>query len=529
MKHEYMLVLKQDAIVCAQLVQHLLVEVEELSYSQSVLVHWLNRHDVKQVKLILDLPEEELYVDRHPSLFPWEMKAYAERQKKRRFPSTEFMRYFYTKPVKLPWQSVSGELWLSGFNEDDMLLKLMDWLDDAEVMVQSVHSSMTLWQTMLLKTWFQGRSLLSRFEQQSLVLLVRVSQQEFRQLLFINGLLRTNRLVQIDARETDEQFKQLVQEINLLEKFAKAQKLLAQTASLHLFYMGQDTQDRHQAFSAFKQSNFASFVYEGHFTDMQSLTSDMKLTQLYDRVMLLTLSSASLKSDYRPKIVQQVENVKQAAIALWGLWLVAVFVLFGYGLAFMTHQYETEQSIQKLAQVKQSQQEYIARFMSYYDIPFLNQYTLNDIKAAVDAQEAIEHIQQQQQLMPVLLPLSQVLSQHHSISLLALSVAASGQTSASPAKGNSANKASDGRLSEMILSLVIEVNAQSRLAEKIEQVNRLVADLNAINPTRLTQAKLTKVPFSVESSQSLKFNLEDSVQKEVMLVPFELSLTIAYE
>ncbi|MBP7900990.1 MAG: hypothetical protein KAZ85_03225, partial [Gammaproteobacteria bacterium] len=370
-----MLVLKQDAIVCAQLVQHLLVEVEELSYSQSVLVHWLNRHDVKQVKLILDLPEEELYVDRHPSLFPWEMKAYAERQKKRRFPSTEFMRYFYTKPVKLPWQSVSGELWLSGFNEDDMLLKLMDWLDDAEVMVQSVHSSMTLWQTMLLKTWFQGRSLLSRFEQQSLVLLVRVSQQEFRQLLFINGLLRTNRLVQIDARETDEQFKQLVQEINLLEKFAKAQKLLAQTASLHLFYMGQDTQDRHQAFSAFKQSNFASFVYEGHFTDMQSLTSDMKLTQLYDRVMLLTLSSASLKSDYRPKIVQQVENVKQAAIALWGLWLVAVFVLFGYGLAFMTHQYETEQSIQKLAQVKQSQQEYIARFMSYYDIPFLNQYT----------------------------------------------------------------------------------------------------------------------------------------------------------
>lgn len=527
--HETIIVIKQNELVCAQLMQQVLVELEEIQQSQSALTYWLNRHGVQQVKVIVDLQEEELYVDRHPSLFTWEMKAYAERQLHRRFPSSQFSRSHYTHAAQLPWKAVSGELSMSGFNEHEMLDKLMDWLEAAQIRVQSLHSSMTVWQTALLNTWFASRKRNALFQKQSLVFLVRVDEQDFKQFLFINGQLRTNRQIHIDANESSEQMKWLIQEVNLLEKFAKTQKLLEPSSSLTVFYLGRDAEDSQTALTAFQQSSFAAGVYEGQFANIQSLIADLNLSQLYDRLLVLTLSRSRLASDYRPKIVQQVQAVQQARSALWVTWVVATLALVGYGLAFVTHQHETEQSVQRLNQVKQAQKDYIARFMSYNDIPFLNQYALNDIKLTIDAQDAIARMQSQQALLPLLEPLSQVMSQHHAITLLAFSLSGTATTPAPAPKLGDARSGQDGRLTELQLSLSIQVSAQSRLAEKIEQVNQFVSALNNVDPVHLKQAKITKVPFTVDSNQPLKFNLQEGLEQDVIAIPFEVSVALAYE
>ena len=226
---EYIIVVKQAKLVCVKLKQHLVITMAEIESNQKALTHWLKIHKVERVKLILDLMEEELYVDHHPSLYTWELKTYAERQQKRRFPVTDFSRYQLTSSIQLPWSSIKGELLVSGFNEDAIVISLMNWLDKAEILVESIHSSMSILYTMLINTWFETRSDKVSFKSQSIVMLVRVGEQDFRQLLFVNGVIRTSRQVHLDADDYKGQMQILLQELNVLEKFAKSQKMISAT------------------------------------------------------------------------------------------------------------------------------------------------------------------------------------------------------------------------------------------------------------------------------------------------------------
>jgi hypothetical protein len=143
--------------------------------------------------------------------------------------------------------------------------------------------------------------------------------------------------------------------------------------------------------------------------------------------------------------------------------------------------------------------------------------------------DAIRTLQKDQQLAQLLVPVSQVLNLHTQVALFALSM--EGDTAGRGVEQNRQiqSKASDGRFKQLVLSLTIEVSAKSRLAEKIEQVNRIVNELSSIEPKRLVGAKLTKVPFSVDSGQALKFNLEDGLKSETLYIPFEVTVQIAYE
>lgn len=519
---EFIIVLKQDAIMCAQLTQHLLVDMDEVAHSQSALLHWLNRHDVKRVKVIIDLLEEELYVDRHPSLFPWEMKAYAERQQHRRFPSTEFSRHLYTQAPKLPWQPVAGELWLSGFNEDDMIQKLLTWLDDAQVMVSALYSSMSVLKTMMMKTWFSRHARQAAFQHQAMVLLVRTSDQDFRQLLLVNGQIRTNRQIHVEARELPEQMRLLIQEVNLLDKFAKAQKLLDQSAKLRLFYVGREAEDKQQAILAFQQSVFAEGSTKGHFADIQSLIADMHLSQLYDRLLVLTLSSARLSSDYRPKIVQQVDTIKKSTLTLWLSWKVAFLLLIGYGLSYLTHQHETEQATKQLMQLKQSQQDYIARYMAYNDLTFLTNYTVEEIKQFVDGVDNIKQLQQHQDLLRVWKPLSQVLSAYPDVSLMKMSL-----PKPSIKNGTKELQLIDASFQRVYLSLIFHASSQQKLVDMLAQVDKFVLALQSVESSRIKSVVMSQKPLDLDSGKALKLNLDDKPTLDRIPLPFEIVVELA--
>lgn len=521
---EFIITLKQDAIICARLTQHLMVGMEEVAHSQSALLSWLNYYDVKRVKIILDLSEEELYVERHPSLFPWEVKSYAERQQHRRFPSTPYTRYLYTQSPKLPWQSFSGELWQSGFNDHDIIEKLLSWLNNAEVMVESLHSSMSILKTMMLKTWFAGRVQLKNFQQQAMVLLVRVAEQDFRQLLIVDGHIRTNRQIHVDAKELPEQMRLLIQEVNLLDKFAKTQKLITQEVRLQLFYVAREAEDKQQAIQVFQKSPFAEFSPTSHFADMQSLIADVHLHQLYERLLALTLSSARLTSDYRPKIVQQVQAVRQGAFALWLLWAASLLFLIGYGFSYITNEYETKQSIEKLVQLKEEQQDYIARYMTYNDLDLLRTYSVEDIKQVVDGVDKIQEIQQQQLLMPFWQPLSRVLSDYPDVTLMRMSFA-------KPIIRNGTKEIQviDSSIKQVNLSFILHASSQLKLVEMLGQIDRFIVALQTIEPNRIKKVTMIQKPLDLDSSKALKLNLDDKSDLDRIPLPFELLVEIGYE
>jgi hypothetical protein len=201
--------------------------------------------------------------------------------------------------------------------------------------------------------------------------LVRISSQDFRQILFINGFIRTNRLIHLESEMADEQMPILIQEVNLLEKFARSQKILGATEKINIFYLAKDDDECQIALLAFQNSVFSNQSHPRSFVSMQSLVSDVHMSEISGRLMALTLGNAQFKSDYYPKIVQQVEAVKKTTWALWITWTIGVLFLLGYCFSYLTHEYETEKVIHQLNQVEQTHQNYIARYMNNYEVPYL--------------------------------------------------------------------------------------------------------------------------------------------------------------
>jgi hypothetical protein len=526
---EYVIVVKQDVLLCTKLARNLIINLQEIAVSQRALQVWINQEQPSSVRLIIDLIEEELFVDRLPALYLWELIAYAKRQKARRFPSTEFVRYSFTQSIKLPWQTIEGELWLSGFNEDQLLIELLSWFHESEVVVQGVYSSMSVWQSVLQKTWFYKHRSKSNLLRSSLVLLVRISSQDFRQILFINGFIRTNRLIHLESEMADEQMPILIQEVNLLEKFARSQKILGATEKINIFYLAKDDDECQIALLAFQNSVFSNQSHPRSFVSMQSLVSDVHMSEISGRLMALTLGNAQFKSDYYPKIVQQVEAVKKTTWALWITWTIGVLFLLGYCFSYLTHEYETEKVIHQLNQVEQTHQNYIARYMNNYEVPYLKNFSLNNMKASVDALELIRSLQQDLRLEPILVPISQVLTRFPQVSLSTLSIETETQHNKTTQNSLTTTTLAGERFKQVVMSLIIEVSAESQLSDKIEQVNQLVAALKSVDPKRLAQVNITKIPFTIDSSQPLKFNLEETSTSDKIYVPFELTVLIVYE
>lgn len=527
---EFILIIKPEVLMCAQLKQHVLIDIEELFHSQQALLHWVNRHQVKRVKLIIDLPEEEVYIDPHPELFAWEFKHYAERQRYKRFPATELATTQFDHPSTLPWKMVSGDLRLTGFNDDALIKQVMSWLHQFEVMVTSIHSSMFVLQYLLKHTWFASKAEQTAFAQQARLLLVRIGEQEFRQLLFIQGKLHTSRQVQVQGKPSIEQMTLLLQEVILLDKFVRTQKMLAMDAQLSVCFLGNDEADQQHAWQVFSSSQQIQLANRAHFTSVQHLLADMSDTYLYDRLLAITLSSGRLPADYHTSMTRKTQQLHHAYIGLWVVVAVSVLVLLGYIAAQLTDQYERQQSIQRLVQTQQEQQNYIARFMRYNDIESLSRYHLNDIKLAVDAVHEIEQLQQRQALLPVLAPISHVLAQTEQVALVKLRIDTDvNRQPAGQAKITKAANAPTGELTSLVLSFVIQVSAQDTLAAKIAQVDEFVAALNQADVQHIKKAVLTQAAFDVSSDKALTLHMDEASGQKQFLVPFEVTMQVNHD
>lgn len=521
---EYIIVVKQTKLVCVKLTQHLVVAMVEIESNQEPLSHWLKAHQVERVKLILDLMEEELYVDQHPHLYAWELRAYAERQQKRRFPVTAFSRYQFTSSITAPWSLAKGSLLLSGFNEDTIVINLMNWLDKAEVLVDSLHSSMSVLHTMLLKTWFTSRSSKVQLKSQAAVMLVRVGEQSFRQLLFVNGVIRTSRQVHLEASSYAGQMQLLLQELNVLEKFAKSQKMIAATEGLYIYYIGLSAEDRQEASQFFAQTSLSVFSEDGHFADMQTLMSCATSQHLYERFLVLVLSSAQLPSDYYPNAVKQVQLVKKTKLALWTLVTAFFFLLVSYVLNHLTYLHETEQSVKRLISLHQEYKAYIDHFVRQNQHDESNSYTLQHLKLTVESIEEIKKIQQHRDVLPILLPISQIFVNYPDIHLSRLDFS----NTLLPVANTTNERAKPG-FDQISLFLEIEVEPQSLLSDKIERVDLLLRQLNEVEPKGRFSARLVKLPFNVDSRHQLRLTVDDSRQNHKMGAAFEIAIKVSYE
>lgn len=528
---EYYIIIKPDVLVCVEVLQHMVANVDEIFHNKQELTLWANANKVKKVKLILDLPDEEVYTDAHPELHSWEFKNYADRQTYKRFPATEFVKTSFLNKPDLPWKTTKGNIHLMGFNEDTIIKKVIGWLDDLQVNIAAIHSSVNILQQLLLQTWFNTSKLKEQLKRQPTLLLVRVGKQDFRQLLFINGAVHTSRVVSVAGQDLEEQIHLLLQEVVLLEKFVHTQKVMSVNDTIAVRFLVANEQEKETICRVFSDSNELTCDSPQNFISMQQMLADMTVDQIYDRLLAATLSNIKLKSDYHTKLTKQTEQIKWATLFMWFVFFAAVLATLIYVVAFFTKQYETEQAIHRLEMIKKEQKNYIDRFMRYNDIENLAQYELNDIRLAVDAYNTINELQKKVDLQPVLLSLSRVLTVNPQVRLLDLSLTQNKdeQKPVNVGRGAKPVVSSSGLLDHLSMSFSIQVDAEDKLSSKIEQVDAFVRSLNEIDPERLVDARLSQQPFNVGSEQALTFKFDDERSEKNTIVPFEVIMKVLYE
>lgn len=522
--NEHLLVVKQDKLVAMQFKQHALIVYEELENNQKSLTRWLVRNQVQSLKLILELIEEELYVEQCPSLYFWELEAYANRQLKKRFPVTVFSQYHYSSSIAWPWKPLQGLLVLTGFNEEGVVVHLMDWLDQAEIRVEAIHSTSVLLFQLLLTTWFNSKSDRAIFERQVILFLVKTGPQDIRQLLVVKGVVRTSRFVHLNTNPVEEQQEALLQELVLIEKFAKSQKIILPSDQIHIYYMGLDEQDAKQTYQFLAKTPFAVSSGPAQFTHMPVDTSVDGKSRGYDYLLALVIASLRPASDYLPQSVRQVQRVNQARVAIGFSAYALSLLMLAYAFNYLTYVYETESGIQRLHTLQQEYHDYIERFAQRNQSRNADNYSLNQVRLAVEAVEAIEINRKKDHLPHLISAISTILSNYPSVHLVSLDFAHFDSESSN----TSANLTS--LLVDMIsLELQIEVETGSILSEKIAIVDGLLQELKHLNAPGKLVAELVKSPFNIDSGQQFSMKMDNVMSKDKMGVNFELLVKVTYE
>jgi hypothetical protein len=517
----HILLVRQHDLVGVQLTNRRIVHRVELDHRDDSLTDWILKNKVTSVKLIVDLIEEELYVEESPALYLWERSAFAERQLRRRFPVSTLANYWFSQQVGLPWIQSRGDLRLSGFNDETRLNPIMRCFDAAQVRLTSIHSSMSLFHAWIKKAFLLNHKSLTDFNTQTIALLVQVNDRAVKQFLFVSGQVRVSRTIYLESNEVTERMALLLQELRVVEKFAKAQKMMPLSHEMSLFYLARDQQEAQAFFNYVLNHRSNVSLSRNHVFDIHSQMGALEaFPPSYDQLMINLLVQSRLDSDYLPKAVLKSQHVNQGVNALWLMSGLLLMVFVSYLSHHVNELTMMDQEIVRLSEMNQQYQLKITQLKQANDHKEVEKEDLLKIKNHMNAVDAIRHIQKDRDLSQLLLPLSQVMMEFKDINITHIDVTfPEGEKSASV-------EVTEPLIAHMTVSLEIQVEPDALLSAKIKQVERLVRAINESDYAISLKAKLVKSPFNVNSEASLRMRLEDRRHHEDISVPFELTIGV---
>jgi hypothetical protein len=503
--------LRQDRLVCWSMSANKVNHVLQCGLEPQALFAWLKNFSGKGVHVLIDLIEEEVYIDASPMLFPWEQDSFAVRQMRKRFPKTEFCMYRFEQQKALPWESRSGFLLVAGFNDDSQLVKLFSWLETAQNPVISVTSMGLLMPSLFKSVWFSDRSQLKSWSETTHFLLARTDVDSFRQALIVDGELRTARQIQLRDQSLEGQVQQLLQEIKMLDKFVHTQKIIPYNQTPNLYYLGFDQDDTEAAWHAFQDTPYITTGRSAFVSVGMLMPKSVEKLQINDRLHVLAFGSEQRSGDYSPKSVTESKKYQQINYALWFSLFIVVIGFFGYGAHFLATAIGFQSSMQSLQEEHAKYQFSINQLQSqlHLDVP------VEQLKSSVELVDYLQKTTEQQDSLPYLLDLSEVLADYHMIYLSGLNW-----------QQHRENQVKEPKLDEtyytLSLTAKIVVDSHTRLRDILNIMDRFVHDLS--KKQSIKEVITIEKPIDLDSSRALKIMSKDESEK-YQIYPFTLDIS----
>jgi hypothetical protein len=506
------IVLRQDYMLCWRMVGSTVKDLLRFDIDPQPLFAWLKNYPGIGVHLLVDIMEEEVYVDSFPMLFPWEQPSFAVRQMHKRFPKTAFCQYRYEQPKALPWESRSGHLLLSGFNDDTQLVNLFSWLDIAKTPVKSVRSLGLLLPTVFKLIWFSHRSQVASWSEAPHFLLARIDEDSFRQTLIVNGELRTVRQIQLRNQTLDGQMQQLLQEIRLLDKFVHTQKMIAYDQTPDLYYIGFDQEDSHAAWQAFKDSVYTKQAGRSAFVALSDVIPvSVAVFEPNDRLQAIAVNSDETVGSYFPPSVIESAHYAKIEKGLWFLLLLILIAFFSYAATFFAKSANFDSAMTSLQSQHNKYQTLVSQLNAQLQLPL----PVEQLKLSVEFVEYLTSVKKKQASLPYLVDLSDVLSHYPNIKLSEITL--------SPKKDSvEAFSKLDRTDFDLLMTANIMADEHTRLRDIQNAMDAFVVDLG--QKSSIAAVTIVEKPINIDSSRSLDIIAQDGGGK-VQLYPFKLLLS----
>ncbi len=509
--HESIVILlREDTLLCWRTVGNAMHDLVQFPIEPEPLFAWLKNFPNPSVQLVVDTLAEEVYIEPSPMLFPWEQDDFAQRHLRRRFPKTDFNQYRFDTSKAYPWESRSGLLLVSGFNEDQQLITLLSWLQSAEVAVTAIYSAALLLPRLFKEVWFSHPKQANIWHDKAHFVLSRTGVDSFRQYLIVDGNLRTVRQIQLRDQSLSEQMEQLLQEIRMLDKFVHSQKMIGYDITPDLYYLGATEEDTAVAWQIFESSPYASagrgaFVATksiAHFEGWHAADTDL--------IMMLAFGQRLDASDYLPPSVQKALHYQQAHNGFWALFFALAIAFVTYLVYFFVQTEGYANALASLHTQHTRYQQHLVQLQSQLDITI----PVDQLKNMVETVEHIQSTSTKQVSLPYFVDLSQVLNNYPSIHVQELV-----WMSQSPSQ---TNKKLDQESYDVVVSAVIAGNESTRLRHIMDTMDSFLKELK--QKPSIAQVELLQKPVDLDSSRSITIIAEDSKEAKGQIYPFRLSI-----
>ena len=510
MSEKLTIIVYQNELLCCHVVGSKFHDISRIEFDIKPLLVWLKRFPNASINLLVDLIEEEVYVENSPMLFSWEQKLFAARQMRKRFPKTEFCQYQFSTPNVLPWQSRAGFLLVSGFNDDTLLTKLLSWLDAAEYPVLSIYSVNLLLPNLFKEVWFHKQLKNSSWRDKPHFLLIRTSNDNFRQILIVQGTLRATRQIQIRSHTVEGQMQQLLQEIKMLDKFVHTQKMVPYDETPDLYYLGSNDADAASAWNVFQSTSFGA-AGSGAFIAIASIVHDAnKNIDVYELLPILAFRHKKQNRHYFPKSVYEAIKFQNINYLIWSSLLVMIIFLISYFVHFGAKIVNFNEAMILLENQQLRYQSLIKKMESQLKLNI----PVDQLRSSVELVEYLSKTEEKQKSLPYLVDLSQVLYSYPSIHLVEVLWA--------PQKSE---EQSDNKLDltqfSLTLNAQISGDKNTRLNQILDTMDKFLTDITK-KPTILS-AELVEKPINIDSSRPITIQAKDTFA-EAQSYPFKLIL-----
>lgn len=377
-----------------------------------------------RLSLVLDLLEEDWQADFMPVLFPWEKQALQKRNAQKMQQKGVLLHHSLWSGIKSVNEDGRKEEMLitASISGSKPLKALMDQIQTLNLIITGIYSA-----PFLLKQWLftQLKSTLKwsrKTLKQPLMLIVRMSERNYRQCFFYQGQLRLTRIIELESglqiNDSQQVLRFLAQEAKLASRFIYNQKILPQgTAFAYLLVDRFDDISVAQCEAIFADAGALAFQNKSCdqcFYLLDLAHTGLKPDRFVSQHLVKMARNAGFSQFYTTPYVEKVAHYRRAGL-LFNVLTLLTIALIGFFIlkVWLSTLNEDIQSVQYQLQQNQILQ---AKLIEERQ----NELLVNDIEGLIAFAQTAQAMREQPSYLPLLQGTAQALTPFERIHLQSL-------------------------------------------------------------------------------------------------------------